>query len=164
MLVVIDFLPFTAPPATTHHDAESPAGTAIKHPGFTPETLRDMFTAAGFLDFDIGALKQPAVLEGKDGEVRERTVFFAKGRKAGSVWQRFGGWVAGIQDVIGGQMDVHKGPTRREGWNPTDLKEARGSGTGGQGWDMLGGSGSSYVGRGGGNQVKEEKKVWNGFS
>lgn len=46
--------------------------------------MRDLYTAAGFEDFDIVALKEPAVMELDSGTVR-RTLFVAKGRKAGTV-------------------------------------------------------------------------------
>ena len=86
VLVIVDFLPFDL-----KKDKESEAGAGnfpdmqhtIKHNGFEPEHLRDLYTEAGFEDFDIVALKQPAVMELKSGTVH-RTMFVAKARRSGT--------------------------------------------------------------------------------
>lgn len=87
VLVIIDFLPFDH---KKDHDSEGKDGQfpemkhTIKHNGFTGEQMRDLYQAAGFEDFDIVSLKEPAVMELNSGTVH-RTLFFAKGRKSQTV-------------------------------------------------------------------------------
>lgn len=87
ILVIIDFLPFDV---KKDEDSQGQQGQfpemkhTIKHNGFTGEQMRDLYQAAGFEDFDITAMKEPAVMELSSGTV-SRTLFFAKGRKAPTV-------------------------------------------------------------------------------
>lgn len=153
VLVIVDFLPFS------HLSSQPGDGTAptIKHHGFTPEQLRDLYTTAGFTDFDIIKLKEPAKMEIK-GEKVERDIFIAKGRKVGSVLQRLGAWLGAAQDVVGGQMRVDKAVDGK--WNPGLEKNAKE-------WNMVGKregedwDGFAPKGEGSGEVV--EKKHWNGF-
>lgn len=114
----MDFLPFDE---KHDHDGAGNKGEfpdmkhTIKHNGFKPETLRDMYVEAGFEDFDIIALKEPAKLEFKTGTV-QRTLFVAKGRKSATWWQKFSTWVSGMQDVASGQVQVDKKDARH--WEP----------------------------------------------
>lgn len=99
VLVIIDFLPFST---ERDHGHAGESGEfqemkhTIKHNGFTGDQMRDMYEEAGFVDFDIVALKQPAVMELKSGTV-QRTLFISKGRKAPTAWQKLSSWVGGMQ-------------------------------------------------------------------
>jgi SAM-dependent methyltransferase len=149
VLVIVDFLPFKHV-----HSHGGAAAATIKHHGFTPEDMRDLYTAAGFVDFDIVALKKPAVMEMKDGTISERTIFLAKGRKSGTVLQRLGAWLGSAQDVVGGQMQVDR---RDPKWNP-----GAGSDASAKGWDMVGRrKGDEWDGYE--DEDRAEKKAWNGF-
>ncbi|KXT02488.1 hypothetical protein AC578_4182 [Pseudocercospora eumusae] len=152
ILVIVDFLPFDEKHNHDHggNEGESPGMQhTIKHNGFKPETLRDMYVEAGFEDFDIVALKQPAVLELKTGTV-QRTLFVAKGRKSETWWQKFSGWVGGLQDVAGGQFKIDKKDAQQ--WEPGFAK-------GGEVWNTSKQKDETW------NAVPEEqngpKKPWN---
>jgi hypothetical protein len=152
VLVIVDFLPFQKV-----GDAQSTtAQKTIKHHGFTAEEMRDFYVAAGFVDFDIVALKQKAQMEMKDGSKSERTIFVAKGRKAGSVMQRLGAWIGSMQDGVGNQLGV-KGPDNGDGWNPGADEDRRG---GGKTWNMVA---RTKAEEWDGYQESTPKKQWNGF-
>lgn len=118
VLVVIDFLPFDH---KHNHDTSGNNGSmsemahTIKHNGFTGDQMRDMYQAAGFEDFDIVALKQPAKMELSSGTVH-RTLFIAKGRKSMTVLQKLGTWLGALQDAAVGDWT----PVKQDGhrWTP----------------------------------------------
>lgn len=118
MLVIVDFLPFESRTGHEHQHqhghghANQPSSSSdtipatahtIKHHGFTSQGIERLFTAAGLEDFAFDVLPEPAVFEFPEGR-KERTIFIAKGRKAPTVWGKLRGWVAGVQDAVGGQM------------------------------------------------------------
>lgn len=153
VLVIVDFLPFSS------GSTREGMGNTIKHHGFQPEELQKLFTETGFVDFDIAALKKPAIMQGRNGEMTERTIFIARGRKMGSVWERFSGWFGGVQDSIGGQL----GELKKDGgggWNPGLTTQEEVKEDGGMAWDMVGGRTKE---RGVGSVEREETRGWNGF-
>ena len=119
VLIIIDFLPFDHHKSNHHDTSGNNSGSfpemahTIKHNGFTGDQMRDMYTAAGFEDFDIVALKQPARMELSSGTV-ERTLFIAKGRKGATVMQRLSNWIGGLQDWASWQADRKD----HQRWNP----------------------------------------------
>ena len=129
VLVIVDFLPFTPNhenAAGHEHGSSNEHGTStaehsIKHHGFTGDQMREFYQKAGLENFDIVALKQPAVMELASG-TQHRTIFIAKGRRASTRWQRFSAWVGDWQNSAGGQ--VNWGPDNSE-WNHGSSKEDR---------------------------------------
>lgn len=145
VVVIVDFLPFgdevkkakenqgggggeegaapssssSSPHTHAHSHPPSSGGHShshtIKHSGFEPSALRDLYTAAGLIDFDIVALKQPAIMELRSGRV-ERTIFIAKGVKSPTAWQKLGAWVGGIQDMVAGGVNVERKDHQK--WEP----------------------------------------------
>ncbi|CAK3984662.1 Hypothetical predicted protein [Lecanosticta acicola] len=152
VLVIVDFLPFDH-----RKDQGSKEGAGnfpdmqhtIKHNGFTPEHLRDLYTAAGFEDFDIVALKQPAVMELKSGTV-QRTMFVAKGRKVATAWQKLSTWLGGMQDWAAGGVKVDRRDEHE--WEP-------GFSTGGAVWNIGKQKDEDY------DAFKQQAKpkAWSGF-
>lgn len=118
VLIIIDFLPFDH---KRNHDTGGNSGSClemahtIKHNGFTGDQMRLMYSAAGFDDFDIVALKQPARMELSSGTV-ERTLFIAKGRKGATVMQKLSGWIGGLQDWAAGGWQADRKDQQQ--WNP----------------------------------------------
>lgn len=140
VLVIVDFLPFekggdndgsgvkhassSSSPSTTTTDMAH----TIKRNGFTGEEMRDMYTAAGFEDFDIVALKQPARMELSSGTVYRR-LFIAKGRKGATVMQKLGNWIGGLQDWAAGGWNASGGSDAHT-WDPgfaNDVAKQEGS-------------------------------------
>ncbi|EME49192.1 hypothetical protein DOTSEDRAFT_68058 [Dothistroma septosporum NZE10] len=152
VLVIIDFLPFST---GRDHDHSGQSGEVpemkhtIKHNGFTGDQMRDLYEAAGFVDFDIVALKQPAVMELKSGTV-QRTLFIAKGRKAETTWQKLSAWVGSMQDWAAGGLALKND---RHQWEP-GYSQGRS-----KPWDVGRLKEETYT------MVPEQetKKPWNGF-
>ncbi|KAM3415284.1 hypothetical protein BST61_g8814 [Cercospora zeina] len=139
VLLIVDFLPFDH---HVNHDSTGNSGSmnemahTIKHNGFTGDQMRDMYQAAGFEDFDIVALKQPARLELSSGTVH-RTLFIAKGRKSATAFQKLSTWLGSFQDWAAGDWRVdrrdqhHWEPgfannvAKRDGslWGPQKMKD-----------------------------------------
>lgn len=134
VLVIVDFLPFEKGGGGDNHHGSSSSSTTtdmahtIKRNGFTGEEMRDMYTAAGFEDFDIVALKQPARMELSSGTVYRR-LFIAKGRKGATVMQKLGSWIGGLQDWAAGGWNA-SGGTDTHTWDPgfaNDVAKQEGS-------------------------------------
>ncbi|KAL9535890.1 hypothetical protein SMMN14_01165 [Sphaerulina musiva] len=134
VLVIVDFLPFEKGGGGDNNHGSSSSTTTtdmahtLKRNGFTGEEMRDMYTAAGFEDFDIVALKQPARMELSSGTVYRR-LFIAKGRKGATVMQKLGNWIGGLQDWAAGGWNA-SGGTDTHTWDPgfaNDVAKQEGS-------------------------------------
>ncbi|PPJ55788.1 hypothetical protein CBER1_01607 [Cercospora berteroae] len=130
VLLIVDFLPFDH---KVNHDSSGNSGSmnemahTIKHNGFTGDQMRDMYQAAGFEDFDIVALKQPARMELSSGTVH-RTLFIAKGRKSATVFQKIGNWLGSLQGWAAGDWRADR--RDHQHWQPgfaNDVAKKEGS-------------------------------------
>jgi SAM-dependent methyltransferase len=111
VLLIIDFLPFESEHQLGEeyrkqlpegHDFPDMSST-IKHTGFQRQGIKKLFEDAGLEDFGWSVLDDPSILELKSG-TRQRTLFFAKGRRAPTAWQKLSNWIGGLQDSAAGQM------------------------------------------------------------
>ncbi|KAK4508018.1 hypothetical protein PRZ48_001753 [Zasmidium cellare] len=154
VLVIIDFLPFDV---KKDHDASGEQGKfpemkhTIKHNGFTGEQMRDLYLAAGFEDFEVVVLKEPAVMELKDGTV-QRTLFFARGRRVKTVWQKLTGWVGEMQNWAASGSSMTRVDESR--WDP-----GFSHGSSQKVWDISKMKEEEYTGM----EQNAPKKSWNGF-
>lgn len=101
VLMIIDWLPGSDPSGHGHHHSHGhghPPGSAqdekwpegakptIGTNGFSEEDMQKMFEAAGCVNFGFSPMKEPVELwvgEGDDASKKVKTVFIARGRRAG---------------------------------------------------------------------------------